>query len=123
MQSQPPPPSPAHLSTPYWPCLKQVVLSIDCLAVHPELPLCASGQAAGRSDRELDGTHVQVTKIYSKNFFNTETEFLDISVTKDSILLPHAMPHSLLLADFKKNQSLLCIVFNSPSQNYVKQEN
>ena len=69
MQSQPPPPPPrpSNHSTLYFTCSKQGVLSIDCLAVHPELPLCASGQAAGRTDRDLDGTHVQVTQIHSLN--------------------------------------------------------
>ena len=33
---------------------------IECLTVHPQLPLAASGQASGTYDTEMDGSHVQV---------------------------------------------------------------
>ena len=33
---------------------------IECLAVHPQLPLCATGQASGHDQTEEDSAHVQV---------------------------------------------------------------
>ena len=39
---------------------------IECLAVHPQLALVASGQAAGRDNQEVDGSHVQVGEAFVK---------------------------------------------------------
>ena len=33
---------------------------LECITVHPQLPLVASGQAAGHDQEEVDGSHVQV---------------------------------------------------------------
>ena len=33
---------------------------LECITVHPQLPLVASGQAAGTDEQEVDGSHVQV---------------------------------------------------------------
>jgi hypothetical protein len=55
-------------------------------------------------------THARlVTQAGQRQPQHPEVEFLDINATKDSSLLLHAIQYSrsLLLADFKENQSLL----------------
>ncbi len=51
--------------------------------------------------------------------FSPEMEFLDINLTKDSILLLHARHSPFLLADFKENHTLVLIILTKRS---VKQE-
>ena len=36
---------------------------LECIAVHPQLPIVASGQGAGNDDTEMDGSHVQVQHV------------------------------------------------------------
>ena len=42
---------------------------IECLAPHPQLPLCATGQSSG-PDSQQDSAHVQVCTVYFTSVLN-----------------------------------------------------
>ena len=50
---------------------------IECLAVHPELPLCATGQASGRDPDQEDSAHVQVGFLNSILYTKKSTQNIE----------------------------------------------
>ena len=51
---------------------------IECLSIHPQLPLVASGQGVGTNSSELDGSHVQV------NLFRKQNIMVAIKIIKST---------------------------------------
>ena len=49
---------------------------IECLSIHPQLPLVASGQGAGINTTELDGSHVQVHLFRKQNIMMARKKFV-----------------------------------------------